>query len=117
MDEATPPQPAVAVTNTTVVSNAVVQISAAQVWSSALQNIAIAGCVTAGWLTGKVGSEIALVVLCLIAGIDLAGRKKLVSTAGNALAVGATGGMTLLAKFPHIGVVIMAALTAWGLLG
>lgn len=108
-------EPAAAVTVTNV-SNAVVQISAAQVWSSALQNIAIAGCLTAAMLTGKLNAELGAALLCMVAGIDLAGRKKLGSTAGNALAVGATGGMTLLAKFPHIGVAIMAALTAWGLL-
>lgn len=94
----------------------IVQISAAQVWSSAAQNLGIAGCITAVILSGKVSAEFGLVALCLVAGIDLAGRKKLASSAGNALAVGATGGLSLLAKFPHIGVALMAALTVWGLL-
>lgn len=111
--EVPPEPPIVSVVNT---SNTTVQVSSAQVWSSAVQNVAISACLTALILAGKLSPELGSVLICAVAGIDLAGRKKLASSAGNAVAVGATGALSLLAKFPHIGVALIAGLTALGVM-
>ena len=91
-----------------VTSAAVVQVSAAQVWSSAAQNIIIGVIIGGLMFTGKVGSEIGLLALGAVSGIDLLGRFKAKTTPLAALALGATG---MLGRLPHLLVALVVAST------
>ncbi len=91
-----------------VTSAAVVQVSAAQVWSSAIQNIIIGVIIGGLMFTGKVGSEIGLLALGAVSGIDLLGRFKAKTTPLAALALGATG---MLGRLPHLLVALVVAST------
>lgn len=88
MDELTPPP----------LPSTVVQVSAAQVWSAAAQNLLIAGIVGYLMAVGKVSTELGLPALLAIAGIDLLGRFKAKASPLAALAIGATSFMS---KLPH----------------
>jgi len=90
--------------------------STAQVVSAAVQNVVACLVVGAAWLVyGKIGAEVALPVICLIVGIDFVSRKKLPGTAAGAVAIGATGALNVLGKFPLVGAALVAALTMLGL--
>lgn len=76
----------------------VVNVSPAQVWSAAAQNIAIAGCITAAYFTGKCPMEVWIAALSYLAGVDLFGRKIAAKSGAMALAVGATGAFSALGR-------------------
>lgn len=76
----------------------IVQVSPAQVWSAAAQNIVIALVIGGLMYAGKIGEELGLLALSAVAGIDLVGRFKSKSSAAAALAVGAS---TFMSKLPH----------------
>lgn len=86
----------------------VVQVSAAQVWSSAAQNLVIATIIGLLMWSGKVSEELGLIALSAVSGIDLFGRIKAKTSAAAALAVGASSFMS---KLPHMlfGLVIGSA--------
>ena len=81
----------------------IVQVSAAQVWSSAAQNLVIAIIIGGLMWAGKVSEELGLIALSAVSGIDFAGRIRAKSSAAAALALGAT---TFLPKLPHLLVLI-----------
>ena len=86
----------------------VVVVSAAQVWSAAAQNIIIALVIGALMLYGKVSTELGLLALGAVSGIDVLGRLKAKASTGAALAIGATG---MLSRLPHL----LVALAVGGL--
>jgi hypothetical protein len=92
-------------------ANTVVQVSAAQVWSAAAQNLLIAGIIGYLMAIGKVSTELGLPGLLAIAGIDLLGRFKAKASPLAALAVGAT---SMLSKVPHM---LFALILGTALLG
>ena len=87
----------------------IVQVSAAQVWSAAIQNIAIAAILGALMYTKVLGAELGSVLLAAVAGIDLASRLRAKANPVAALAVGATG------MFGHMSGVVLALVAALGL--
>lgn len=97
-----PPVPAELRPSTPVV------VSAAQLWSSAIQNIIISGIVGGLMYTKTVNAELGLIILAAISGIDLLGRLKAKVSPTIAAAIGATG--LLSGRFPHF-VVLLAVLS------
>lgn len=94
-----------------------VLVTSAQVWSSAIQNVVITGCVTAAYFCGKLDQSIWLAALGYIGGVDLFGRMKLHGSAAGAAAVGATGALGVLSKLPHVGTLFAVLVTVLGLSG
>lgn len=89
----------------------VVNVSAAQVWSAAAQNIFIAGIVGLLMFNGKISEELGLLALGAISGIDLLGRIKAKASPIAALAVGATG---MISKLPHLFVALALGSSLFG---
>jgi hypothetical protein len=87
------------------------------VWSAAAQNVVIVGCLTAAYFCGKLDQTVWLGGLGYVAGVDLFGRVKLPRNTAGALAVGATGALSVLQKLPHVATMLVAVFTALGLLG
>ncbi len=77
----------------------IVQVSDAQVWSAAVQNVAIAAILGYLIVIGKCSTELGIPGLLLIGGIDLFSRLKSKASGAAALAIGSTG---IIGHLPHI---------------